>query len=200
MASARASTAVKSLQQIALANIAYSTENGGRIVGVGNGTDYKGRSNNGLGIMFWLYPYVSSSDKVPVWKDFPSAFAPLRDANVPVAISEPPTPGSCQKTWACSALFSQYPSANTPGRLGVGKFMHQFDSPDRIIYAISGKNTVDARMAQDSSQLPLPKAPRNGIYYSYRGKAPSAFLDGHGELLSYPINPRFFDPSFGANP
>ena len=200
MAGARASTAVKSLQQIALANMAYSTENGGRIVGLGNGIDWKGQSTRGLGIMGRLYPYVSGSDDLPVWKDLHPTFAALRDANVPAAISEPPTPGTYQKTWACSDLFNQYPGPNTAGGLSAGKRMNQFDSPGRIIYVMSGRNKVDVAMAQDRSQVPLPLAPREGIYYSYRSKAPTAFLDGHGELLAYPINPRFFDPSFGENP
>jgi prepilin-type N-terminal cleavage/methylation domain-containing protein len=200
MASARASKAVKSLQQIALANIAYSIENDGRIVGLGNGIDWKGQSTRGLGIMGRLYPYVSGSDKLPVWKDLHPTFAPLRDANVPVAISEPPTPDTYQKTWACNDLFAEYPGPKTEGRLTAGKRMHQFDSPDRVVYVISGSNSVKAQMGEDKSQVPLPAAARNGIYYSYRSKAPSAFLDGHGELLSYPIKPRLFDPSYGANP
>lgn len=200
MAGARASAAVKGLQQIAMANIVYSTENGGRIVGLGNGIDWKGQDTRGLGIVGRLYPYVSGSDKLPVWKDLHPTFAPLRDANVPAALSDPPTPGTYQKTWAINYLFAEYPGPNSEGRLAEAKRMQQFDSPGRVVYVISGSHYVDVQMALDSSQLPLPKKPRTGIYYSYSGKAPSAFLDGHSELLSYPINPRWIDPSYGASP
>jgi hypothetical protein len=200
MAGARASTAVKGLQQIAMANIAYSTESGGRIVGLGNGIDWKGQDTRGLGIVGRLYPYVSGSDKLPVWKDLQPTFAPLRDANVPAALSDPSAPGTYQKTWAINFLFAEYPGPDSEGRLVEEKRMQQFDTPGRVVYVISGWHYVDVQMAQDSSQLPLPKAPRNGVYYSYSGKAPSAFLHGHGELLSYPINPRLFDPSYVAGP
>lgn len=200
VAGAKSSVAVKNLQQIALANLSYSTENGGRIVGLGNGIDWKGQNTRGLGIMGRLYPYVSGSDKQPDWKDLHPTFAPLRDANVPAAISEPPTPGTYQKTWACNHLFAEYPGPNTEGRLVAGKRMQQFDSPDRIVYVISGSNLVKAEMGEDKSQLPLPTKARNGIYFSYRSKAPAAFLDGHGELLAFPIKPQLFDPDYGKNP
>lgn len=200
MAGAKASTAVKNLQQIALGNLAYSTDNGGRIVGLGNGIDWKGENTRGMGIMGRLYPYVSGTEKLPEWADLHRTYAPLRDANVPAALSSPPTPGTYQKTWASNHLFAEYPGPNTEGRLVAAKRMQQFDSPERVIYVISGWNFVNAQMGEDRSLLPMPSAPRNGIYYSYRSKAPAAFLDGHGELLSYPINPRSFDPKYGATP
>lgn len=200
MGGAKASTAVKNLQQLALANIAYSTDNGGRIVGLGNGIDWKGENTRGMGIMGRLYPYVSGSDKLPEWDDLHRTYAPLRDANVPAAISSPPTPGTYQKTWASNHLFAEYPGPATEGRLVAAKRMQQFDSPERVIYVISGWNFVNAQMGEDSSLVPLPTSPRNGIYYSYRSKAPATFLDGHGELLSFPIKPQLFDPQYGTNP
>jgi prepilin-type N-terminal cleavage/methylation domain-containing protein len=200
IAGAKASVAMKNLQQIALGNLSYSTENGGRIVGLGNGIDWKGENTRGMGIMGRLYPYVSGSDKLPEWADLHSTYAPLRDANVPAALSSPPTPGTYQKTWASNHVFAEYPGPNTEGRLVAAKRMQQFDSADRVIYVISGWNLVNPQMGEDKSQVPLPAAPRNGIYYSYRSKAPAAFLDGHGELLSFPIKPQLFDPKYGTNP
>jgi prepilin-type N-terminal cleavage/methylation domain-containing protein len=200
IAFAKASTAVSNLRQIAMANLVYSTDNGGRIVGLGNGIDWKGENTRGMGIMGRLYPYISGSSQLPTWDDLHRTYAPLRDGNVPVAISSPPTPGTYQKTWASNHLFAEYPGPNTQGRLVEAKRMQKFDSPDRIIYVISGSNFVNAQMAVDKSLLPLPKTERNGIYYSYSGKAPAAFLDGHGELLSFPINPKLFDPSYGSAP
>lgn len=200
MAIAKASSAVKNLQQIALANLAYSTDNEGRIVGLGNGIDWKGENTRGMGIMGRLYPYISGSSELPTWDDLHSSFAPLRDGNVPAAISSPPTPGTYQKTWASNHLFAEYPGPNTQGRLVAAKRMLNFDSPEKLVYVISGWNFVDARMAQDRSLLPLPERPRNGIYYSFNDKAPAAFLDGHGELLSFPIDPKVFDPKFGSTP
>lgn len=194
MSYAKASTAMRNLQQIAMANLAYSTENGGRIVGLGNGIDWKGESTRGMGIMGRLYPYVSGSPKLPTWDDLHKTYAPLLDGNVPAAISSPPTPGTYQKTWASNNFFAEYPSPNSQGRLVAGRRMQNLEAPERIVYVISGWNFVNAPMATDRSQVPLPSSPRNGIYYSYAGKAPAAFLDGHGELLSFPINPKLFDP------
>lgn len=197
MASARASNALKSLQQIALANVAYSTDNGGRIVGAGNGLDWQGESTNGMGIMGRLYPYVSGVQKSPSqlnWEDdITPTYGPLRDANVPISIS------SASQTWACNIYFNQ---SNSPGatNLTKGKRMQQLDEPGRIIYVMSGRTRVRAQDAQDASQLPLPSTPRAGIYYSFRGKSPTAFLDGHGELLAYPIKPQLFDPTYEAAP
>lgn len=198
MAFAKGSAAVKNLQQIAIANLAYSNDNGGRIVGLGNGIDWKGDSTRGMGIMGRLYPYVSGSDKPPTWADLHITYAPLRDGNVPTSISAPPKPGTYQKTWASNHLFAEYPGPNSEGRLVAGKRMQHFDSPERIIYVISGWNFVNAPMGEDKSLLPMPETPRNGIYYSYSGQAPAAFLDGHGELLSFPINPKLFDPKYGS--
>jgi prepilin-type N-terminal cleavage/methylation domain-containing protein len=200
MDGARATTALGNLKQLALANMGYASDNGGRIVGMGNGFDWKGESTRGKGLVGRLYPYASGEDKLPSWDDLNRVYVRLRDPNVPPTISNPPTPGSYQMTWASNNYFAEYPGPNTEGRLSAGKRMQQIDAPERVIYLISGYKFANAQMANDSSLVPLPDAPREGIYYSFRGKAPAAFLDGHSEFLSFPIDPILFDPEYSGAP
>ena len=194
MDGARGTTAVTNLRQLSLANISYATENGGRIVGPGNGLDWKGQSTRGMGVMGRLFPYVSGEDKLPSWDDLHRVYVRYRDPNVPTAISNPPTPGTYQITWANNLYLGQYPGGGSGESMNAGKRMAQIDRPERVIYMISGRGDIKPEMGKDSSMVKLPSAPRLGIYYSTRGKAPAAFLDGHGELLSFPIDPLKFNP------
>lgn len=197
---ARGTTAITNLRQLAMANMSYAADNGGRIVGAGNGLDWKGESTRGMGVVGRLYPYVSGEDKLPEWDDLHRVFVRLRDPNVPAAISNPPTPGSYQMTWANNNYFGQFPGSGSGESLNSGKRLQQISAPERVIYVISGNGNVTAQMGKNASMVPLPKAPRQGIYYSCRGKAPAAFLDGHGELLGYPISPLKFNPEYVGTP
>lgn len=194
METAKGTTALTNLRQLALANMSYASDNGGRIVGAGNGLDWKGESTMGMGVVGRLYPYVSGSDKPPTWDDLHRTYVRFRDPNVPAAISNPPTPGSYQMTWANNNYFAQFPGSGSGESMNAGKRLSQIDRPERVIYVISGNGNIKPEMGENPSMVPLPTKPRVGIYYSCRGKAPAAFLDGHGALLPHPIDPALFNP------
>lgn len=186
--STNATKAVSNLRQIALANQLYAGENGGRIVGRGNGTDWKGISTNGLGALGRLYPYVGDSALEATEQRIQDTFSELRDPNVPTNLSDPTTGA----TWAINSLFDQ--DSGGGGALGRGRLLQDFDSPSRVIYVSSGDQMITAADAEDPSMVPLPSSSRRGFYFSYKRQTPPAFLDGHAELLAFPIDPTLVDP------
>jgi prepilin-type processing-associated H-X9-DG protein len=71
-----------------------------------------------------------------------------------------------------------------------------FEQPNRVIYAASGNDNLKVTHAISPAQLPIPDAPREGFYFCHDGSVPVAFLDGHAEMLPFPIDPTMLNPDY----
>ena len=74
--------------------------------------------------------------------------------------------------------------------------MVEFDYPSDTIYAVSGSYEFSTAIAEDSSLLGIPTS-RQPIFYLHgnNDSTPAVFLDGHAELLKFPIDPRRINPN-----
>jgi hypothetical protein len=73
--------------------------------------------------------------------------------------------------------------------------MAEFDYPSDTIYAVSGSYELTVSAAANASLLQEPSA-RQSIFYLHgnNDSTPAVFLDGHSELITYPIDPKQINP------
>lgn len=74
--------------------------------------------------------------------------------------------------------------------------MTEFEYPADTIYAVSGDYEFGTANAEDSA-LMAPPTSRKPIFYLHgnNDSTPAVFLDGHAELLEFPIDPKRINPS-----
>jgi hypothetical protein len=73
------------------------------------------------------------------------------------------------------------------------RLLSEFPEPSRVIYMVSGNYQFDRTHAADAALLVTPSDSRATyrIWYFHGSgrKTPGVFLDGHTEMLAYPIDP-----------
>lgn len=187
---AQATEAISNVRQIAAAALLYSNENKGQIPGLGNDS-----TTNGMGAAGALFPYLESRtmEGWPTWPELTRTFLSIRDPRVPIEL--------CNGGWnwiGYNGLFADYPAAGPDGLKPNKneKRLINFDNPSRVIYAGSGSGNFKVDQAGNPAQLPIPEAPRQGFYFCHDGAVPVAFLDGHAEMLTFPIDPTMLNPDY----
>lgn len=187
---ANAAEAVNNIRQIGAAALLYANEHEGKIPGRGNDD-----TTNGMGLAGALYPYLESRsvDGFPSWPVLIETYYSIRDPMVPEAIF--------QDDWnwfGSNGLFADYPQAGSDGRKPDKdeRRILNFDRPSQVIYAASGHQNLRVEHADNPAQLPLPEEPRAGFYFAHDGAVPVVFLDGHAEMLTFPIDPTWLNPEY----
>ena len=189
---AHASEAVSNIRQIGMAAFMYANDNKGVIPGHGKNADdnrvaayLEGR----------LFPYIENR-AVTSWEDLERTYEQLVDPAVPeVNIKD----GSY--TQAFNNLFSQRP-LNGSDRMQPGRRLNEFEDPGEVLYAVTGTVEFYTLQGKNPAMLELPSDNwRWGIYYIHEGgtATPGVFLDGHAEMLSFPIEPKTIDPYYEGN-
>lgn len=193
---AQASEAVSNMRQFGLAALTYANENSGTVPGAGN---VKG--DLGTGLAGRLFPYLAGKPN-PGWgNELRQTFTAIRDPAVPHEISKGNINNGMSWTFVQNAIFNQHAPQNQP--LRSGRRLINFERPGAVIYAASGSSggTGDrgflVQHAIDPSQRILPtSSARRGFYFAHDGATPAVFLDGHAELMEFPIDPLMVDPDY----
>ena len=184
--------AVSNVRQIGMANSLYSQENGGKIIGQEQGKFLDGMQR--------IAEYMSTENR-PNWSQQIATLALTNDPNVPENLVKI---GGLPFTYAINSIFNQKygravegKAAWTPPaqRSSNQRRMAEMDYPADTIYAVSGSYELTVSAAENSSLLQEPSA-RQSIFYLHgnNDSTPAVFLDGHSELISYPIDPKQINP------
>jgi len=184
--------AVSNVRQIGMANSLYSQENKGKIIGQEQGKF--------MDAMQRIAEYISTEKELN-WDQQIATLALTNDPNVPENMVRI---GGLPFTYAINSIFNQ-----KYGRAVEGKGawtppsqqdsnqrrMAEFDYPSDTIYAVSGSYELTVSAAANASLLQEPSA-RQSIFYLHgnNDSTPAVFLDGHSELITYPINPKQINP------
>ena len=189
--------AVSNVRQIGMANSLYSQENGGKIIGQEQGKFLDGMQR--------IAEYMSTENR-PNWSQQIATLALTNDPNVPENLVKI---GGLPFTYAINSIFNQKygravegKAAWTPPaqRSSNQRRMAEMDYPADTIYAVSGSYELTVSAAENSSLLQEPSA-RQSIFYLHgnNDSTPAVFLDGHSELISYPIDPKQINPRERGN-
>ena len=184
--------AVSNVRQIGMANSLYSQENGGKIIGHEQGKFLDGMQR--------IAEYMSTENR-PNWSQQIATLALTNDPNVPENLVKI---GGLPFTYAINSIFNQKygravegKAAWTPPaqRSSNQRRMAEMDYPADTIYAVSGSYELTVSAAENASLLQEPSA-RQSIFYLHgnNDSTPAVFLDGHSELISYPIDPKQINP------
>lgn len=184
--------AVSNVRQIGMANSLYSQENGGKIIGQEQGKFLDGMQR--------IAEYMSTENR-PNWSQQIATLALTNDPNVPENLVKI---GGLPFTYAINSIFNQKygravegKAAWTPPaqRSSNQRRMAEMDYPADTIYAVSGSYELTVSAAENASLLQEPSA-RQSIFYLHgnNDSTPAVFLDGHSELISYPIDPKQINP------
>lgn len=184
--------AVSNVRQIGMANSLYSQENKGKIIGQEQGKF--------MDAMQRIAEYISTEKELN-WDQQIATLAITNDPNVPENMVRI---GGLPFTYAINSIFNQ-----KYGRAVEGKGawtppsqqdsnqrrMAEFDYPSDTIYAVSGSYELTVSAAANASLLQEPSA-RQSIFYLHgnNDSTPAVFLDGHSELITYPIDPKQINP------
>jgi len=184
--------AVSNVRQIGMANSLYSQENKGKIIGQEQGKF--------MDAMQRIAEYISTEKELN-WDQQIATLALTNDPNVPEHMVRI---GGLPFTYAINSIFNQ-----KYGRAVEGKGawtppsqqdsnqrrMAEFDYPSDTIYAVSGSYELTVSAAANASLLQEPSA-RQSIFYLHgnNDSTPAVFLDGHSELITYPIDPKQINP------
>ena len=190
---AQATEAISNIRQLGAAALLYANEHKGKVPGRGNDS-----STNGMGLAGALYPYLESRavDGWPSWGELQRTYYELRDPRMPDEILK-----GDWNWFGSNGIFSDYPVAGPDGTKPNKneRRLLTFDDPGEVIYAASGNENLKVTHAQDSAQLQIPEQPREGFYFCHDGAAPMVFLDGHAEMVSFPIDPTWLNPDYEAS-
>lgn len=187
---AQASKAVSNVRQIGAAALLYANDHGGKVPGRGNDS-----TTNGMGLAGALYPYLESrlSDGFPDWPQLMRTYRDIRDPRLPDEVLK-----GNWNWFGSNGLFAQYPKPGPDGRKPdkEERRLLSFEEPSRVIYAASGNENLKVQHASNPAQLPLPDGPREGFYFAHDGATPAVFLDGHAEMVAFPIDPTWLNPDY----
>jgi prepilin-type N-terminal cleavage/methylation domain-containing protein/prepilin-type processing-associated H-X9-DG protein len=185
-----AAQAVNNIRQIGAAALLYANEHKGKVPGRGNDD-----TTNGMGLAGALYPYLESrtQDGWPSWNELKRTYYDIRDPRIPEEILK-----GGWNWFGSNGLFSDYPVAGPDGTKPNKneRRLINFDNPSRVIYASSGSENLKVQHATDAAQSVIPEGPRVGFYFCHDGAAPMVFLDGHAEMVSFPIDPTWLNPDY----
>ena len=193
--------ALSNVRQIGLANLNYARDNDGQIIGGSGSLDIAALAAMGLTGNTTTNANYYTQVVIPTLKN-------IRDPRVPYNNS---WSVSFPYTWGINEIFNMKYGRASQGISSIWngpinpRRMSEFSSPGNIIYCLSGSaGDITLAHISNSSYLTPPtgttkypifylhgnKSPTNGYYDS----TPGVFLDGHAELLKYPI------PSTRLNP
>lgn len=191
-----ATKAISNFKQVASANVQYSADNDGQILGWGRYNNW----NDDIFLMRNLNLYLSgenvSGTSAAALNKIGKGLEPFVDPLVPKEnIRYTP---HFPFTWAINSIFNrangrfyQYGVDQSPwsGSLNPRRIV-EFEKPASTIFAMSGGFEVSRARVADEALL-NPTVPRPSPFYLYGKKdtTPVAFLDGHVEMLSFPISP-----------
>lgn len=184
---AAAAKAINNVRQIGIANQLYIQDHHGRILGPGNFTLPDGSFR---GVSWRIAPYVGADDSALTWDRVVTVIKPLRDPKVPPELCW--GPDSYQFAHCFNILFDM--DDWNGWRPNAGRKFNEFNNPAKLLYAMSGIWMFNAENVRSDSQLPMPEMVREGPYFSHSGKTPAVYLDGHTEMLPFPIDPELVDP------
>lgn len=189
-----AAEAISNARQIGMANLLHSQENNGEVFGRGwdnwNDTLWLVR---GLGEQLSSQP-DKSDDAVA------ASLAGLIDPSVPEELQKV---GRFPFTWSINYILNVRGGRVDQGvdEKGEGgsfrpRRMIEFEEPAETIFAVSGNYQITPEMAENAELLGEPQA-KQRIYYLYgsNDQTPAVFLDGHAEMLTFPIDPNRINPS-----
>jgi prepilin-type N-terminal cleavage/methylation domain-containing protein/prepilin-type processing-associated H-X9-DG protein len=189
---AQATKAVSNIRQIGAAALLYANEHQGKVPGLGNDT-----TTNGMGVAGALFPYLESRtiNGFPTWPELTRTYLAMSDPRVPEGILN-----GGWNWMGFNGLFADYPVAPSGGQKPNKdeRRLLNFERPNRVIYAASGNGNLKVTHASNPAQLPIPEVPREGFYFCHDGAAPVVFLDGHAEMLAFPIDPTMLNPDYEA--
>jgi prepilin-type N-terminal cleavage/methylation domain-containing protein len=184
--------AVSNVRQIGMANSLYSQENKGKIIGQEQGKF--------MDAMQRIAEYISTEKELN-WDQQIATLALTNDPNVPENMVRI---GGLPFTYAINSIFNQKYGRAVEGKGGWTppsqqdsnqRRMAEFDYPSDTIYAVSGSYELTVSAAANASLLQEPSA-RQSIFYLHgnNDSTPAVFLDGHSELITYPIDPKQINP------
>jgi prepilin-type processing-associated H-X9-DG protein len=201
---ARQAHAVSAMRQIVIANVGYYSENNGVINVIRDASErgpYEGTGGRWVSDSFmgrmqpFLFPGIETTDQKQLAADLRASLSQLLDttnlktmagtpfAGVPVTTdaSAVPNPFAINER-----LRPKWGAANPPLRIS------SFGDPATVLYLTYGRYYFSPAMGQTYTPLPQGDDRRRTIYYLPNRKGFFAFLDGHVELLSPPIDERLF--------
>lgn len=187
--------AANSAKLIGMANISYAGENNNQLLGWGTANNW----NDDVELMRQMCFYLTGNDLAKgtgaaAVNQIAAGLKPFVDPLVPNAFNK--YSGKFPWTWSINSIFNRKNGRNAEG-LGtwVGaqgsvnpRRLVEFDKPSETIYAVSGGYQFNQIHAANEALLKTPEG-RQPIFY-YHGtdeSTPAVFLDGHVEMMRFPI-------------
>jgi prepilin-type N-terminal cleavage/methylation domain-containing protein len=207
MQSSSSAKALTNFRSIATANIQYSADNDGQLLGWGRYEPQGGSWDDQVFLMRNLNLYLTGVNVTGT-----STAAVDKIANGLLPFVDPAVPKANIKyasfpfTWSINNIFNRANGRfnefkGTDREVGWSSVLNprrvvEFEKPAGTIFAVSGGFEFSKIKAADEGLL-NPTVPRPSIFYLYGSKntTPAVFLDGHAELLSFPISPEKIIPS-----
>jgi prepilin-type N-terminal cleavage/methylation domain-containing protein len=206
--SASSAKALSNVKQIGLSNLLYSQENRGKLLG--EGVDWRDTNDlwNNTATYISKSPGNTNADKTKLNAIVGSLVDPLVPADLQRYGGSPTD--SFLVTWSTNTIFNIRKGRENQGltdtRPDSGfpnytrrRLLSEFSEPSRVIYMVSGNYQFDRTHAANPALLVPPTVDRAGYriwYYHGSGKkTPGVFLDGHTEMLAYPIDPKRINPT-----
>lgn len=199
-ASAASSKALSNAKQLGMANLLYSQENRNQLLGLRDG------NHSWNGIQFLLNQTARYITRTPGGNNDITieAHKMLVDPLVPENLQI--YSNTYYHTWSINRLFNVNGGRTVDGTgpwvegtngAGRPRTMLEFDSPPKVIYAVSGGYELTVGNAAMANLLTPPTTARQAIFYFHRGgkATPAVYLDGHVELIDYPIPPKQINPN-----
>jgi type II secretory pathway pseudopilin PulG len=205
--SARASQAISNAKQIGMATLLYAQENRGQILAHGYDVKASGSIPASSGyayteLMFrrWATYLVMSptgSSASEIKQSVVNSLTKFADPAVPSNLLDI-SYGSYGTTWTVNSALNVNGGRSA---MGIGSYdsiprpirMNELSEPSRTLYAVSGSGyEINASNIVNATLLNPTGDVKFDIYYFHRdGKAtPAVFLDGHTEMMTFPINPK----------
>ena len=189
--SARTSQAIANAKQIGMSNLLYSQENRNRLLGQNdtwNGTVFMFRN-----MARYLVDQPTNSDQAVA-----NALGQFVDPLVPEPFR---IYGQIYPyTWAINRVFNTRGGRSFEGTGAYSgsdnpRLINEFMDPSTILYAVSGGYEITLANAAEEGLVNPPTARQAIFYYHRNNKATvGVYLDGHTEVLNFPISPRKINP------
>lgn len=192
--SSAAAKALSNTKQLFLASLQFSQDNDGQLLGWGRAKNW----NDDVFLMRNLNLYLTGENVTGMG---PAALDKIGKGLQPFV--DPLVPEKFNKysnrfpyTFSINSIFNRFQGrgfqgiGDWPGPAGANnpRRMVEFEKPSQTIYAVSGGYQFTTAFASNPSLVEEPVG-RQAIFYYYGGNksTPAVFLDGHAELLPFPI-------------
>lgn len=184
--------ALNSARQVGMANLLYGQANNGEIMGIG-----WSNWEDSLAFFQGFAEYLGASGDMSV-EERDNTLAQVVDPSVPDDFVKW---GNTPWTWSFNSIFNvrngrKVEGVNyrwTPDR--QPRRLNEFADSAKMIYAVSGSYQFSVEAAARPDLLGEPKK-RQAIFYYYGSNdtTPAVFLDGHAEMMTYPIPEENINP------